>query len=192
MKTFLIRTFVASTIIAAAMASLLPLMPQSGGIVIRNLGPLGTAPLPEVVPYKHVNVRPWFVKYDRPLPAVLAALKRALSNMPMDRMIKNRPVHVDYDPSVKELTLQPTVVHDLEAIKLPQDKKLGSQALAAMTRKGKSFYVMDNNKDDNRRVWFFEAKENAKGGFDFTYHNRFTSGNNFAVIDALNAVRRLP
>ncbi|KAJ1022959.1 hypothetical protein NDA13_005008 [Ustilago tritici] len=112
--------------------------------------------------------------------------------MPMVRMIKNRQVHVEYDPSVKELTLQPTVVHDFEAIKLPQDKKLGSQALAAMTRKGKSFYVMDNNKDENRRVWVFEAKENAKGGFDFTYHNRFTSGNNFAVIDALNAVRRLP
>ncbi|KAJ1024324.1 hypothetical protein NDA18_004494 [Ustilago nuda] len=189
MKTFLIRTFVASTIIAAAMASLLPLMPQSGGIVTRNSGP--SVPLPEVVPFKHVNMRPWFVKYDRPLPAVVAALQRAWSNRRMARMIKNRPVHVDYDLSVKKLTLQPTVVHGLEAIKLPRDEKLGSQALAAMTRKGNSFYVLDNNGNVDRRVWIFNAKKNAKGVVDFTYHNRFKSGNNFAVIDALGALRHL-
>ncbi|CCF50514.1 hypothetical protein NDA11_000797 [Ustilago hordei] len=189
MKTFLIRTFVASTIIAAAMASLLPLMPQSGGIVTRNSGP--SVPLPKVVLFKHVNVRSWFVKHGRPIPAMLAAIKPAQSKWSMYRRIKNRPGHEDYDSLVKQLTLQPTVVYDLEAIKLPQDEKLASQALAAMTRKGKSFYVMDNNKDNNLRVWLFQAKENAKGGVDFTYHNRFTGGNNFEVIKALNAVRHL-
>ncbi|SOV06884.1 uncharacterized protein UDID_14481 [Ustilago sp. UG-2017a] len=190
MKTFLIRTFVASTIIAAAMASLLPLMPQSGGIVTRSLDPL-RAPLPKAVPYKHVDVRPWYVRYNQPIPDIIAALQRAPSKWSMYRMIKDRPHHVDYDSLVKGLNLQPTIVHDLEAIKLPQDRKLGSQALAAMTHKRKSFYVVDNNKDKNFRVWLFEAKENAKGGVDFTYHNRFKSGNNFAVIDALNAARYL-
>lgn len=191
MKTFLIRTFVASTIIAAAMASLLPLMPQSGGIVTRSLDSLSTAPLPEAVPYKRVDVRPWYVRYKQPIPDIIAALQRARSKWSMYRMIKDRPRHVDYDSLVKGLNLQPTVVHELEAIKLPQDHELGSQALAAMTHKRKSFYVVDNNKNKNLRVWFFEAKENAKGGVDFTYRNRFKSGINLTVIDALNAPRLL-
>lgn len=209
MNYFLIRLTTCAALAALVIASPLPMYPQPDDVVVWKAAPPGMVrrvysdgsrwqismsssssarnspepetSLPKVVPYREPDSRPWYAKMKSPFSTSEAERQHASSNRAMARMIKKRPPQGEIDAVVRDINRRPIEVNDISAIKLPEGEKLGSQALAVMTRKGKPFYAMDNN----RRVWLFNTKEDAKLGKHFTYNGKLKSGNDKIVIDAL-------
>lgn len=138
--------------------------------------------LPPVLRYKEIDNTPWISRLEASLKhkLSLSSVDRELrsSNSAMERMIKKRPSNIrDIDPEVRQLTNAPRKIFDFEAIKLPRGERQGSQALAAMTSKGKSFWAQDNK----GRVWLFDTKHSPKLGKHFTYTGNLKGGNHELV-----------
>lgn len=140
--------------------------------------------LPKAVRYRAPDYRPWLVKQEARLMKSLsfssASRRTRESDRAMDRMLRNRPNDVELDDFVSELTSSPKKVLDYDAIQLPKDEALASQALSVMTRRQRPFYAVDHG----GRVWFFNTRRDGDRRY-FTYNGNLKGGNDEIVRQSL-------
>lgn len=137
--------------------------------------------LPQTIAYESPDDQSWLPKQTKKLKKSLSFSGKMKSDSAMERMLNDRSSHARIDESVDTLTREPTKISGLQAIQLPEDRAYGSQALAVMTSREKSFLAVDKR----GRVWFFNAKRDPTGKVYFTYNGNLKEGHDDSIRQAV-------